>query len=312
MAGCWVFAVKKDGEGCCLRDKVHWVGKGYTQRLGVDYNKTWAAVAHLKSVRMLCAVAVTQGLYVWQIDFEAAFLNSNTRKEIWMDQLKGYEVKGHKGEKCRLKKTIYGTMQGGHDWAETLGGTYDQLGYNTSRADPCIWVWKGDNGEYTLTATYTNDVLGVSTSPAEAERRKAEFAAIWAIKDVLSQERLLGMKILEEHNKGRISLSQCTYFVIVLKDYHLKNVSLHSTPLPVGLSLTNNMSPTTDSKCEAMEDKPYRPLLGAAMWGQLATRPDLSYAVSVLSRYQINPGLKHWKALLHVMGYIWKTIKFGL
>ncbi len=182
-----------------------------------------------------------------------------------MDQPKGYEVKGREGEKCRLKKTIYSTMQGGHDWAETLGGTHDQLGYDTSWADPCIWVRKDDNGEYTLTATYTNDVLGASTSPAEAERRKAEFTAIWAIKDMLSQDCLLGMKILEEHNKGRISLLQCAYFVTVLKDYHLKNVPLHSNPLPVGLSVTNDMSPTTNSEHEAMEDKPYRPLLGAVM-----------------------------------------------
>ncbi len=61
---------------------IHWVGKGYTQCLGVNSNKTWAAVACLKFVQMLCVVAVTQGLYVWQIDFEAVFLNSNMRKEI--------------------------------------------------------------------------------------------------------------------------------------------------------------------------------------------------------------------------------------
>ncbi len=48
------------------------------------------------------------------------------------------------------------------------------------------------------------------------------------------------------------------------------------------------------------------------MWEQLATRPDLSYAVSVLSRYQTNPGLEHWRALIHSYGYIRKTIKFGI
>ncbi len=203
MGGGWVYAVKKDGKGNCIRDKARWVGKGFTQRLGVDYNETWAAVARMEFVCMLCAVAVTQGLFVWQIDFEAVFLNSITREEIWMMQPPGYEVKGCKGEKCRLKKTIYGTMQGGHDWADTLGITYNELGYTTSRADPCIQVCKGDNGEYTLTATYTNDILGASSLPAEAEQRKREFGQIWAIKDILDQERLLGMKILKEHNAGR-------------------------------------------------------------------------------------------------------------
>ena len=48
------------------------------------------------------------------------------------------------------------------------------------------------------------------------------------------------------------------------------------------------------------------------MWGQLATRPDLAFSVSLLARFQSNPGIDHWKALLHVVGYIKNTIDFGL
>jgi len=48
------------------------------------------------------------------------------------------------------------------------------------------------------------------------------------------------------------------------------------------------------------------------MWGQLATRPDLSFAVSLLSRFQADPGIEHWKSLLHVIGYIKNTIDYGL
>ena len=48
------------------------------------------------------------------------------------------------------------------------------------------------------------------------------------------------------------------------------------------------------------------------MWGQLATRPDLSFTVSLLSRFQANPGIEHWKGLLHVIGYIRNTMDYGL
>ena len=48
------------------------------------------------------------------------------------------------------------------------------------------------------------------------------------------------------------------------------------------------------------------------MWGQSAMRPDLSFAVSLLSRFQANPGLEHWKALLHVVGYIKNSMDYGL
>jgi hypothetical protein len=61
-----------------------------------------------------------------------------------------------------------------------------------------------------------------------------------------------------------------------------------------------------------MEDKPYHSVLGSVMWGQLATRPDLSFSVSLLSCFQANPGIDHWNTLMHVIGYIRNTIDFGL
>ncbi len=80
----------------------------------------------------------------------------------------------------------------------------------------------------------------------------------------------------------------------------------------MGIILDNDMSPKTDSEKNEMVNKPYRPVLGSVMWGQLATRPDLSFAVSLLSRFQVNPGIEHWKALLHVIGYVMNTIDYGL
>jgi hypothetical protein len=76
--------------------------------------------------------------------------------------------------------------------------------------------------------------------------------------------------------------------------------------------LDNNMSPKTNLEKKEMDDKPYRAILGSLMWGQLATRPDLSFSVSLLARFQANPGIEHWKALLHVMGYVKNTIDYGL
>jgi len=61
-----------------------------------------------------------------------------------------------------------------------------------------------------------------------------------------------------------------------------------------------------------MSNKPYRPILGSVMWGQLATRPDLSFAVSLLSRFQADPSIEHWNALMHVIGYIKNTLDYGL
>lgn len=72
------------------------------------------------------------------------------------------------------------------------------------------------------------------------------------------------------------------------------------------------MSPKTKSERKEMNNKPYRSILGSVMWGQLATRPDLSFSVSLLAWFQANPGIEHWRALMHVIGYIKNTLDYGL
>ena len=72
------------------------------------------------------------------------------------------------------------------------------------------------------------------------------------------------------------------------------------------------MSPKTESKKQEMKDKPYHLILGSVMWGQLTTWPDISFSISLLARFQANPSIEHWKALLHVIGYIKNMLDYGL
>jgi hypothetical protein len=125
-------------------------------------------------------------------------------------------------------------------------------------------------------------------------------------------EYFLGMRVQQDLQLGTIRLTQRPYWEHVLNRFQLDNIVPRNTPLPVGITLESDMSPKTKSEKKEMEGKPYRSLLGSIMWGQLATRPDLSFSVSLLARFQANPGIDHWRALLHVMGYIKNTIEYGL
>ena len=43
-----------------------------------------------------------------------------------------------------------------------------------------------------------------------------------------------------------------------------------------------------------------------------ATRPDISFTVSKLSRFVSNPGDEHWRALERVMHYLKGTASYGI
>jgi Reverse transcriptase (RNA-dependent DNA polymerase)/GAG-pre-integrase domain/gag-polypeptide of LTR copia-type len=311
MDSMWVYDIKWDGQGNRIKDKARLVGKGYTQRFGVDYNETWAAVARLESVRMTSAIAAKLDLKLWRLDFVGAYLNSTTKEDIYMRQAEGFVELGFEDHVAKLLHTIYGTMQGGHDWYETLCTTYDDLDYVTSRADPCVRI-KEEDGNYTITNTYTDDTYGASNSEEEERRRKEEIGKVWEIKDVGETEYFLGMRVQQDLGAGTIRLTQRPYWEHVVHRFSLEHIPPRNTPLPVGIALDNNMSPKTDSERKQMAGKPYRAILGSVMWGQLATRPDLSFAVSLLARFQINPGIDHWNGLMHVIGYIKNTLDYGL
>jgi hypothetical protein len=132
-----------------------------------------------------------------------------------MKQPEGFIEPGYEDYACKLVHTIYGTMQGGHDWYETLSKTYRNLGYNTSRADPCVWT-KQEDGNYKITDTYTDDVFGASSNNEEMKRRKDEIGKIWEIKDVGENEYFLGMRVQQDLKSGTIRLTQSPYWEHVI------------------------------------------------------------------------------------------------
>ena len=74
------------------------------------------------------------------------------------------------------------------------------------------------------------------------------------------------------------------------------------------------MDPTirySTTQCpEALEEKarmkniPYREAIGALMYCAVATRPDISFAVALLSQFLENPGEVHWNGVKHVYRYL--------
>jgi hypothetical protein len=48
------------------------------------------------------------------------------------------------------------------------------------------------------------------------------------------------------------------------------------------------------------------------MYAQIGTQPDLSYTVSTLSKFALNPRITHWQALMHVLQYIKATLHYKI
>jgi hypothetical protein len=61
-----------------------------------------------------------------------------------------------------------------------------------------------------------------------------------------------------------------------------------------------------------MKSISYTSAIDSLLYVQVYTRPDIAMVVGMLSRYQSNPRMKHWKATKKVMRYLQGTKDYGL
>ena len=55
---------------------------------GVDYDETFAPVAHIESIRILLALACHLKLKLYQMDVKTAFLNGLLKEDVYVAQSK--------------------------------------------------------------------------------------------------------------------------------------------------------------------------------------------------------------------------------
>ena len=68
------------------------------------------------------------------------------------------------------------------------------------------------------------------------------------------------------------------------------------TPVVKNESLSLEICPKTQDEKEKMACVPYANAVRSLMYAMVCTRPDICYAVGLVSRFQSNLRLAHWKA----------------
>jgi hypothetical protein len=90
----------------------------------------------------------------------------------------------------------------------------------------------------------------------------------------------------------------------MLARFHLNDAHPISIPLDPGAPLTDAQCPISDNEKKDMKNIPYKQLVGSLLYIARMMRPDISFAVSLLSRFMANPGRVHWEAAKRVLKYL--------
>jgi hypothetical protein len=297
----WIYKIKHAADGSIEKYKARFVARGFSQVEGVDYDETFAPVARYTSIRSIIALAASMGWKLHQMDVKTTFLNGEIEEQVYIEQPEGFVIHNERSHVCRFKKALYGLKQAPRAWYEKMDGFLISLGFNKSVADPNLY-YHIDGNECLILVLYVDNLFLTDSERLIVECKRA-LTAKFEVKDLGLMDYFLGLEVRQRTDE--IFLSQGKYTVEILKKFGMTECKSMPTPMVMDLKKMSD----TDSR----EGDPqlYRQLIGSLMY-LVNTRPDICYAVNVLSQFMSQPRQTHWISTKHVLRYFRGTVGYGL
>ncbi|KAK1412293.1 hypothetical protein QVD17_33424 [Tagetes erecta] len=297
----WVYKIKYKPSGEVERYKARLVAKGFTQLEGIDYHETFAPVAKLVTIRTLLAVAVKKGWHIHQLDVNNAFLHGDLHEDVYMKIPQGFS-KEDDDRVCKLKKSLYGLKQASRNWYKKFTTSLLEIGFKQTRADPSLFIFKEED-VFVAALIYVDDVVIMGNDFNKIKSTKIFLDDRFSIKDLGQLKYFLGIEVART-NEG-LMLSQRKYILDILEDTGMTGCRPSPFPMEQNLKL---------DKCEEeqrVDCQQYRRLVGRLLYLQ-ATRPDITFAVNVLSQFVSDPRESHMEAANRVLRYLKATPGQGI
>ncbi|MCO5596082.1 hypothetical protein L7F22_050140 [Adiantum nelumboides] len=156
-------------------------------------------------------------------------------------------------------------------------------GYKRCNSDHCLYTKKASDGSLLLLILYVDDMLIASRNVIELDALQQSLRKRFDMKDLGNANHILGMRISRDRPNRRLYLSQRDYVDKVLSRFHMEGGKAIGTPLPPYVKLTAQDCPNTDDMRAEMAKIPYASAVRSLLYAMVATRPDIAFAVGVVS-----------------------------
>lgn len=297
----WVYKIKYKPNGEIERYKARLVAKGFTQMEGIDFHDTFTPVAKLVTVRSLLAVAVKRDWHIHQLDVNNAFLHGDLDEDVYMKVPQGFGKQDDK-RVCKLRKSLYGLKQASRNWYKKFTSFLKSLGFKQSVADHSLFVFKKEE-VFIVALIYVDDVIIAGNDEIKIQEIKGRLDKEFSIKDLGPIKFFLGIEVA--HTKKGMVLSQRKYTLDILEDTGMMGCHPSSFPMEQNLKLDKR------SNEARVDENQYRRLVGRLIYLQ-ATRPDITYAVNILSQFVGDPRVSYLEATNRVLRYLKATPGQGI
>jgi hypothetical protein len=289
-----IFTVKAD-----LRRKARLVAGGHM--INADGHSSYSSVVRMDSIRLLNVIAKAQGLDVLAGDVGNAYLNADTKEQVYVKcgPEFGPELEGRI---TIIKKSLYGLKSSGAQWHAHFAKTLYTMGFQPTRFDNDVWIKeRNDKSGYDYISTYVDDFLITAKDPWVYMRKLQE---IYLIKDPKTPDVYLGGSYVG-NPKEKWCITAREYIKEAIKQIEGRlNIKLREekTPIKTNDHPEEDDSPVLDNNMH----REYQSIMGMLQWVVSLCRIDICFAVSSLSRFCACPRQGHMARALRVWGYLKK------
>ncbi|XP_031249322.1 uncharacterized protein LOC116107157 [Pistacia vera] len=238
---------------------------------------------------------------VHQLDVKSAFLNGLLNEEIYIEQPEGYQIQGEEGKVYLLKMALYGLKQAPRAWYSRINDHLLSLDFVRSPNEHTLYIREAED-DVMIISLYVDDLLVIGSNQAQVLEFKKSMHSEFEMTD-LGEMSYFGMKI--DQCVDGIFVNQRKYASEVLKKFCIENCK------PVDLPLVPNLKLSKSDEAKKVDEGLYRSLIGCLLY-LTATRLDLMYATSLLSRFMSQPTKTHFKTAKRVLRYVKGSTDFGV
>jgi hypothetical protein len=287
----WIFKTKYGPDAKPIKLKAHLVARGFLQREGIDFDEVFAPVAKWNSIRLVIAMAASEGWDLLHLDVKTTFLYGELNEPVYMRIPLGFITPDNNNQVCLLCKSFYGLRQSPRMWFQKIDAFLFKVGMSRTEADYTLYYMRDDGG-ITLLILYVDDLLLTGSNRSKLQWLKVQLQSMFEMSNLGNLHLYLGVEAV--HLPKGLFLTQCSYVHTILEEFDMLQCNPATIPLPKGLSLGDEL------QFDPVDKQFFQRLIGKLIY-LTNTHPNIQYAVNKLSRHMHNPRAPHLKAAKQIL-----------
>jgi hypothetical protein len=224
-----------------------------------------------------------------------------------------------------LKSSTYGIPDAGQAFAMFMQGLHiKKCGLTQCEVDPAIYhrieevAEPGTSGElkvknFIIAITWVDDVRYFGTDKFVKEYEEAVTRNCKCTMEGDSSE-FVSIDIKQDLEQKTLELTQAKYWEKAIERFaeFLPNGKAKERRVPLSAADERLLTEPSEEEMKEAEHLPFPNLLGVVQYPSAFTKPEMRYAMSVLSRHRTKWGRRHFVALLKSLEYGYSTRKQGI